>query len=112
MASYLTPSAENCVVVHLLDSAQGQPLQSWRFPQQSEITIGRGDDCDIVIVNQQVSRAHATLVQQDGKWVLHSTGRHGTIVGDRLVSEFALQHETVFQLGTGGPMMRFDAELR
>jgi predicted component of type VI protein secretion system len=111
MAAHRTPSAGKCVVVHLLDSAQGQPLQSWRFADCEVVTIGRGDDCDIVVVNPQVSRVHARLIQQNGAWTLVSVGRHGTVVSDRIVSELALQHQTVFQLGAGGPMLRFDAEL-
>jgi pSer/pThr/pTyr-binding forkhead associated (FHA) protein len=109
MASRLTPSAANCVVVHLLDSAQGQSLQSWPFSRRAEITIGRSEDCDIVIGNPQVSRVHATLIQQDGSWSLFSSGRHGTIVNGHMVSEIELQHQMIFQLGAGGPMLRFDA---
>jgi hypothetical protein len=96
------------VVVHLLDSAQGQPLQSWRFERRDEISIGRGDDCDVVIANPKVSRAHARLMLQAGRWMLHSVGRHGTIVADRNITEMVLLDQTIFQLGGGGPMLRFD----
>ena len=36
------------VSVMLLDSAQGQPIQTWRFTNQAEISIGREDGNDIV----------------------------------------------------------------
>ena len=107
MASHSAPGDDG-VVVHLLDSAQGQPLQSWRFERRDEITIGRGDDCDVVIGNQQVSRAHARIVLQAGRWTLYSAGRHGTIVADRSITEMVLLDQTIFQLGVGGPMLRFD----
>jgi hypothetical protein len=107
MASH-SAHANDGVVVHLLDSAQGQPLQSWRFERRDDISIGRGDDCDVVIVNPQVSRAHARLVLDAGRWTLFSAGRHGTIIDDRNVTEIVLLDQTVFQLGVGGPMLRFD----
>ena len=107
MASHSAPGNDG-VVVHLLDSAQGQPLQSWRFERRDEISIGRGDDCDVVIGNPQVSRAHARLVLQAGCWTLYSAGRHGTIVADRNITEMVLLDQTIFQLGVGGPMLRFD----
>jgi pSer/pThr/pTyr-binding forkhead associated (FHA) protein len=72
------------------------------------VTIGRDESNDVVIANPQVSRLHATLSHSDGSWSLISIGRHGTVVGDRLISEFELRHQTVFQLGAGGPMLRFD----
>ena len=105
-----SPSAGNCLVIHLLDSAQGNSLQTWRFADREVVTIGRGEDNDIVIADPQVSRAHAKLVQQNGAWTLISTGRHGTLVNDRLASEVVLQHQTVFRLGASGPMLRFDAD--
>ena len=75
------------------------------------VTIGRDEGNDIVIVNPQVSRSHATLTLRDGVWTLISIGRHGTIVNDCLVTEFGLRHQTVFQLGNGGPLLRFDIGL-
>jgi hypothetical protein len=47
-------------------------------------------------------------VLQAGRWTLYSAGRHGTIVADRNVTEMVLLDQTIFQLGVGGPMLRFD----
>lgn len=104
------PSIGTSAIVHLLDSAQGQPLQTWRFANRTTISIGRSDDNDIVVANPLVSRAHATLVYDGSGWTLVSTGRHGTIVDSRVAAEFPLRHQMIFQLGAGGPMLRFDAE--
>jgi pSer/pThr/pTyr-binding forkhead associated (FHA) protein len=108
MAAPFNPSAGSCVVIHLLDSAQGNALQTWRFSGQNVVTIGRDTDNDIVIADPQVSRAHAKLVRNKGTWTLFSTGRHGTMVNDRLVIEADLKPQTVFRLGPSGPMLRFD----
>jgi pSer/pThr/pTyr-binding forkhead associated (FHA) protein len=95
------------VVVHLLDSAQGHSLQTWRFSNQGQISIGRGEENDVSLSDPHVSRAHATLVYDAGTWTLFSTGRHGTLVNDRLVTEFAMRHDTIFRLGASGPTLRF-----
>jgi predicted component of type VI protein secretion system len=96
------------VNVLLLDSAQGQPIQTWRFVDRREITIGREDGNDIVIPDPHVSRRHATLVLNDDRWMLDSQGRHGTLIDDRLVAEAELHSGMVFRLGPSGPMLRFD----
>ena len=108
MAAPLPSSAGKCVFIHLLDGNQGHPLQTWRFADRDVISIGRNDENDIVIVDPQVSRNHVRLVLSDGLWALQSTGRHGTLIDDRVVSEAMLEHLTVFRLGAGGPMLRFD----
>jgi predicted component of type VI protein secretion system len=96
------------VTVQLLDSAQGKPIQTWRFSDQVEITIGREDGNDIVISDPHVSRLHVTLYAADDSWMLVSRGRHGTLIDDRLVSESPLRPGVVFRLGPTGPMLRFD----
>ncbi len=111
MTDHLKPSAGIGVAVHLLDPVQGHPLQTWRFQGCTVITIGRSDGNDVVIVDPQVSRSHAKLFPEDGSWKLISTGRHGTVVNDRLVSETTLEHKTIFRLGVSGPTLRFDASL-
>jgi hypothetical protein len=109
MTDHLTSSAGRCVVVHLLDSAQGHSLQTWRFVDSDMITIGRGDGNDIALADPHVSRVHARLVHENGSWTLISIGRHGTLVDDRMVSEYTLRDHTIFRLGGGGPMLRFDS---
>ena len=111
MTDHLQPSAGHRIAVHLLDSAQGHPLQTWRFTDQELITIGRNDGNDIVLSDQHVSRAHATIALEDETWRIVSIGRNGTLVDDRLISEAPLKHQTVFRLGAEGPMLRFDTDI-
>jgi len=96
------------VSLQLLDSAQGKPIQTWRFSDQREITIGRDDGNDIVVSDPHVSRLHVTLYPADEAWMLVSCGRHGTLIDDRLVAESVLRPGMVFRLGPTGPMLRFD----
>jgi pSer/pThr/pTyr-binding forkhead associated (FHA) protein len=108
MSDRRPPAAHDSVSIHLLDSAQGHTLQTWRIAERSTITIGRSDDNDVVIADPHVSRLHATLVHQQGAWTLISLGRHGTLIDNRLVSEAELRSNVVFRLGPTGPMLRFD----
>lgn len=108
MADHPTPSASGLAVIHLLDAAQGHTLQTWRFIGRDAITIGRSDDNDIAIGDPHVSRLHAKLLFDGSGWKLISTGRHGTLINDRLVAEFAMRNGTAFRLGASGPVLRFD----
>jgi pSer/pThr/pTyr-binding forkhead associated (FHA) protein len=94
--------------LQLLDSSQGKPIQTWRFTDQREITIGREDARDIVISDPHVSRHHVTLFAGADPWMLVSCGRHGTLIDNRMVVEAPLRPGVVFRLGASGPMIRFD----
>jgi pSer/pThr/pTyr-binding forkhead associated (FHA) protein len=96
------------VTIHLLDSAQGHPVQTWRFRDKAEISLGRSEDSDVVLADAHVSRVHAKLSCQNGAWTLTSTGRHGTLVNDRVVAETQLGRNTTFRLGANGPQLRFE----
>lgn len=100
--------ARDVVTIHLLDSALGHPLQTWRFCEKSVITVGRADDNDVVVADPHVSRIHAKLQFAHGDWTLVSVGRHGTLVDDRMVAETRLIHQMRFRLGGKGPTLRFD----
>jgi pSer/pThr/pTyr-binding forkhead associated (FHA) protein len=96
------------VAVHLLDSALGRPVRSWRFDAKQVISIGRGDDQDVQISDPYVSRCHAELRRGEGGWSLVSLGRHGVIVQGQTITELPVQGEATFRLGSGGPTLRFD----
>ena len=102
------PSDE--VQVQLLDAAQGRPLKSWRFRGQREISIGRTPESDVSISDPYVSRVHAQLQFAGGRWNLVSRGRNGVVVRNEKISELPLEAEVTFQLGAGGPLLRFSVE--
>lgn len=93
--------------VELLDSVQGNPVQSWRFDDCSRVTIGRASSNDITIIDPQVSRLHVELVYREGAWGLRSLGRNGTQINGSRAEEGQLSDRTVFQLGVTGPRFRF-----
>ncbi len=95
------------IALDLLDSAQGHPLQTWRFEKQSLVRIGRSDDNDVTIVDPRVSRLHAELQFGETGWQLISRGRNGVLVDGLPITERALPDKKTFQLGSGGPVIRF-----
>ena len=98
------------VVVQLYDPARGAPIKTWRFSGHPQVTIGRSGECDVEISDPYVSRLHAELAWGDGKWTLVSRGRNGVLVANRPITEFPIEHEVIFQLGSAGPTFRFRAE--
>jgi pSer/pThr/pTyr-binding forkhead associated (FHA) protein len=95
------------LTLNLLDSAQGHPVQSWRFDHRNRITIGRADDNDLALTDPQVSRLHVELLYRGERWLLLSHGRNGTRIDGVQVTEVELTNHTIFQLGTSGPSFQF-----
>jgi transcriptional regulator with GAF, ATPase, and Fis domain len=61
---------------------QGPVPRSIPLPESGELTIGRGDDCDVQIRDAKLSRKHAVLRVRGGKVELEDLGsRNGTFVG-------------------------------
>jgi pSer/pThr/pTyr-binding forkhead associated (FHA) protein len=101
-------TADHAVAVHLLDSALGRTMRSWRFEGKTLITIGRADDCHVQVSDPYVSRIHAELRHEDGCWSLVSRGRYGVMVQGQQISELPVTADTTFQLGASGPSLRFE----
>jgi hypothetical protein len=94
-------------VIHLLDSDQGRPLQTWRFEQRDTITLGRADDNDVVLADPYVSRAHAYLKLEFGTWKLTSISRQRVVYQGQAWDEVTLKDGAVFRLGPNGCYLRF-----
>ena len=59
---------------------------------QSEVLLGRLDDCDVVLGSGAVSRKHARLFFRDGNWVIRDLGStNGTRVNGVAVGRSRLQ---------------------
>ncbi len=61
--------------------AQSGPLAGQRWSlNKSELVIGRGADCDVMINDKVVSRYHARLKHEGGRWVVYDESKNGTHV--------------------------------
>ncbi len=59
---------------------------------QSEVLLGRLDDCDVVLASEAVSRKHARLFFRDGNWVIRDLGStNGTSVNGVPIGRSRLQ---------------------
>ena len=64
------------------------PLANQRFPlvEGEGNTIGRGEQCDITIPDEDVSRQHASiLIRNGGVWVQDDNSRNGVFVNGKRV---------------------------
>lgn len=98
---------QTTVAVDLLDSAQGHPVQTWKFESEALIRIGRAEESDVKIADPRVSRLHAELEFRPEGWKLLSRGRHGVYMDGILIEEMTLSDNRTFQLASGGPLLRF-----
>ena len=76
--------------------------------EQASLSIGRADECDLVIGRSWVSRQHAVVTVRRGKVQLEDRSSSGTYVSVRGGYEFFMRRETVVLTGSGtiSPAMR------
>lgn len=98
---------EPIIELDLLDSAQGHPIQSWRFVGRTVVVIGRAEETDVRIVDPRVSRVHVELHYAPGGWTLVSRGRNGVVIDGVPVTDVPLRDRVQFQLGPGGARFQF-----
>lgn len=63
----------------ILIAREGQLVgERWTI-ESAEFMIGRGNDCQIILPERQVSRYHAKITSEAGKYILHDLGsKNGT----------------------------------
>jgi len=107
MAAPTDPPGEGVLTLHLLDTAQGFPIQTWTFLLRPEVRIGRATDNDVVITHPYVSRYHVRLLWREGGWELFNSGSHGTLLRGERVTRARLAEADEVRLGPLGPTLRF-----
>lgn len=100
-------NAGGSIVMELLDSATGIPLQTWTFPAKKRLLIGRSDESDVVIANPYVSRTHAYLEwDADGYQVIAVSSQQLVFSGKRQQA-IRLRDGAIFRLGPQGCDLKF-----
>ena len=64
----------------------GQLFLKMRLEARS-MTIGRSNDCDLMLPHPKISRRHAALEPSGDTWFLDNKGMNGTRVNAELVSD-------------------------
>lgn len=73
--------------------------------------IGRAEDCDVRIIDDYVSRAHAEVAYVDGRWCYSDLGSsNGTFVNGERVDRVAIDSPTTLRFGLHGPLVSFAVE--
>ncbi len=70
---------------------RGRTLERRR--EKEVITIGRGEDCGLVVADEQSSRHHCTIERRKDKFVLVDVSTNGTYVTVEGEKEVLLEHE-------------------
>ena len=85
--------------------------KEYRFT--TSFRIGRAEDCDVRIVDDYVSRAHADVAFENGCWCFTDLGSsNGTFVNGERVQRVVLKESTTARLGVYGPTVCFTVEAR
>ena len=68
--------------------------------QQEHLSIGRDSECDITMLNREVSRKHATLVYTANTWwVMDLNSKNGTFLNGKPVEKSRLKRGDSIRLG-------------
>lgn len=101
--------SSSTAILELLDGPQGYALQTWSIHSGSISQIGRSPDAEIVIRNPFVSRAHAYVQFEAGRWRIGCLSDGGLLIdGERLLSA-DLRDGIEFRLSRKGPVLRFQS---
>ena len=77
---------------------------------KAEITIGRNPGNDIYIDNLGVSKQHAKIVRDDGKYVIEDlNSTNGTFIKDKRVARAVLNNNDEVQIGKHSLQIQFKA---
>ena len=73
----------------------------------NNFTIGRDADCEVCVDDDMVSRRHARVFMQNGRWHVRDLGsRNGTRLDGELVDQAPLPENAGLVLYPGGPVLR------
>ncbi len=87
-------------MARLVIEKQGQAPRVFELPVERTIKIGRADSNDLILRDTNVSRLHATLTAEDGKWKLEDRqSANGVQVNGAFVTEAMLKAGDVLSIG-------------
>jgi transcriptional regulator with AAA-type ATPase domain len=78
---------------------EGDPPLFLARLRQGRTRIGRVDDCDVVLPDDEVSRSHCVIDPQDGGWVLTDRSSNGTFRNGERVQRTVIDHGDVLKIG-------------
>ena len=93
-------------VIHVILKKGLAGREEYKFTRPFQ--IGRSADCDVQVLEEDVSRRHAAVEYRNGQWVISDLeSSNGIWVNGEQVSEVRLHDQTEVELGSGGPLLLF-----
>ncbi len=96
----------------VLKVAVGSPPADVRkFRMETAFRIGRGEDCEIRIEDNFVSRNHVSVTMENGEWLARDlNSSNGMFVNGERVESARIEYRLALRLGVEGPFVYFEAE--
>lgn len=96
-------AACNAVLEVSFNDENGRPIQHI-YPER--FTIGRHSECNLKILDEDVSRHHVECYPARTRWVVRDLqSTNGTYLNGKLIKEAPLPDEAILQLGDEGPTL-------
>ncbi len=88
---------------------KGKRVKKLRF--REGFLIGRGNECHVVLEEEAVSRVHAEVQFEQGRWWIRDLqSTNGTYVNGECLERASLSGNTKIRLGPEGPLLSLDVE--
>ncbi|PLS67615.1 MAG: hypothetical protein CV045_12615 [Cyanobacteria bacterium M5B4] len=95
------------ITVNLLHPSNLSVVQSWSFPSESLVRIGRSADNEVVLYSSVVSRYHVELRYANDHWEIYNKGANGTYWDEKAITKQSIVDGMVIRLATSGPKLQF-----
>ena len=84
-----------------LEISIGDQVVSIKGDSGHKVTVGRGQECDVVVASASASRAHADVVSRGGRFYLDDHSTNGTYVKPEGGNEVFVHRDQVQLIGSG-----------
>jgi predicted CXXCH cytochrome family protein len=90
----------NCLYIKITNSKRGMPVRSYRTLTTEEVSIGRGAECNIHLLDPRISMHHAVIKRMDDGQ-LHLIAINGELEVDGAIQQnIVLTHGTKVMIGS------------
>lgn len=91
-------SQKGCLMAQLVFSQHQNPLFQVRL-HASEMSIGRSEDCDVVLREPYISRRHAIIFHREGQFLLKKQGKGSIKVNGEEIEASPLKDQDKIEMG-------------
>lgn len=90
---------------------QSEPGCNTEFEFRDSFTIGRVEECDVCVPNEYVSRAHAKVTFENGRWSVRDlNSSNGIYINGKRTKTAVIEGTCLMRLGVEGPFVSLELE--